>query len=76
MAFLLIAPSLAIGCEWVFGQTTMWMQTHQVCLPTLEEVAQKLWLLADEGTNWPYAYIRMNEAMATHCYPARGTLTP
>ena len=39
----------------------MWMHPH---LPTLEEAAQKLLLLADEGTNWPYAYIRMNDAMA------------
>ena len=64
MAFLLIAPSLAIGCEWVFGLTSVWTHPHKVCLPTLEEVAQKLLLLADEGTNWPYAYVRMNDTMA------------
>ena len=64
VVFLLIVPSLAVGCEWVFRLTTVWMHPHQVCLPTLADVAQKLLLLADEGVDWPYAYIRMNDAMA------------
>ena len=64
MAFLLIAPSLAIRCKWVFGLTAIWMHTCQACLPTLADAAQKLLLLVDEGTNWPYPYIRMNDAMA------------
>ena len=63
MAFILTAPSLAIGCARIFGLTAMWTQ-HQVCLPTLSEVAQKLMLLGNEGTNWPYAYARMNNAVA------------
>ena len=42
----------------------MWEHPCQVCLPTLAEAAQKLMLLADEDTNWPYAYARMNDAMA------------
>ena len=33
-------------------------------LPTLVDVAQKLLLLADEGADWPYAYIRMNDTLA------------
>ena len=64
MVFILIAPSLAVGCEWVFGLMAIWTTPHQVCLPTLADVAQKLILLADEGTNWPYTYARMNDAMA------------
>ena len=64
MAFVLIAPSLAIGCKWVFSLTAMWVHPCQVHLPTLEGVAQKLMLLADEGTNWPYAYTWMNGTMA------------
>ena len=42
----------------------MWMHPCQVCLPTLEEAAHKLLLLADERTNWPYACTRVNNAMA------------
>ena len=64
MAFLLIVPSLAVRCEQVFRLTAMWMHPHQICLPTLVDVVQKLLLLADEGTDWPYAYIRMNNAVA------------
>ena len=49
MAFLLIVPSLAIGCKWVFSLTAMWMHPQQACLPTLGEEAQKLMLLADKA---------------------------
>ena len=69
MAFLLIVPSLAIRCKWVFGLTAMWMHPCQVCLPTLVDVAQKLLLLADKGAYWPYTYIRMNDAIA-HTLPS------
>ena len=64
MVFVLIAPSLAIGCEWVFGLTAMWAHPYQAHLPTLAEVAQKLMLLANKGPNWPYAYAQMNDTMA------------
>ena len=39
------------------------MHPHQAHLPMLADAAQKLLLLADEDSNWPYAYIRMNDAM-------------
>ena len=55
--------SLAVGCEWVFGLTAVWMHPCQVCLPTLADAAPKLLLLVDEGANWPYAYLRMNDTM-------------
>ena len=64
MAFLLMVPSLAIRCEWVFGLTAMLTHPHQVHLPTLADTAQNLLLLVDEGANWPYAYIWMNDAVA------------
>ena len=69
MVFLLIVPSLAIGCKWVFGLTTVWMQP---CLPTLVDVAHKLLLLAGEGANWPYTYIRMNNAVAHALLSSKG----
>ena len=64
MAFLLMVPSLAIGCEQVFRLTAMWMHPHKDHLPMLADAAHKLLLLAGEGTDWPYAYIRMNDVMA------------
>ena len=51
-------------CEWVFGLTAMWMHPHQTHLPMLADAAQKLLQLANEGADWPYAYIRMNDAVA------------
>ena len=64
MALGLIVPSLAIGCQWVFGLTAMWVHPQQTHLHTLGEVAHKLILLANKGPNWPYAYVQMNDAMA------------
>ena len=63
MAFLLIAPNLAVGCEWVFRLTAVWMHLCQAHLPVLVDAAQKLLLLVDEGTDWTYAYTRMNDAV-------------
>ena len=63
MAFLLIAPSLAIGCNRIFSLMAMWAHPHQACLASLVEVAQCLFLLADEGLDWPYAFIQMNDAI-------------
>ena len=64
MVFVIIVPSLAIGCEQIFGLTAMRVHPCQACQPILMEVTQKLMLLADEGTNWPYAYAWMNDAVA------------
>ena len=64
MAFILIAPSLAIGCEWVFSLTTVKTHPCQAHLPTLADAGQKQMLLDDKGPNWPYAYAQMNDAVA------------
>ena len=39
MAFLLITPSLAIGCQMIFGLMEMWAHPHQACLASLVEAA-------------------------------------
>ena len=70
MVFILIAPSLAIGCEWVFSLTAMWVHPHQACLPTLADATWNLMLLANEGPNWQYAYVQMNDAMANVPLPS------
>ena len=74
MAFVLIVPSLAVGCEQVFGLTAMWAHPCQAHLPTQAEAAQKLMLLANKGPNWPYAYAQMNNAMAHAPLPSEGHL--
>ena len=42
----------------------MWKHAHQAHLPMLADAGRMLLLLADEGADWPYAYIRMNDAVA------------
>ena len=63
MAFVLVVPSLTIGCEWIFGLTAMWAHPCQAHLHTLGEVAHKLILLASEGADWPYTFVGMNNTM-------------
>ena len=72
MAVLLIVLSLAVGCEWIFWTDCHVYAPQKVCLPTLVDVDQKLLLLTDEGADWPYAYIRMNDAMAHALLSSKG----
>ena len=64
MAYLLIAPSIAIGCERLFGLTMVWAHPHQAHFPTLPEVDCKLVLLADISEDWPYAFMWLNDTVA------------
>ena len=64
MAFLLVAPTLTIRCEQIFGLTAMWAHPCQVHLHTLEKAAHKLVLLADEGLDLPYAFVQLNYAVS------------
>ena len=64
MAFMLIAPSTDAGCEWVFSLTAMWAHPHQAHLHTLEEAAHKLLLLVDDGLDWPYTFVQMNDTVS------------
>ena len=63
MAFLLIAPSVAVGCKTVFGLLAVWVHPCQTHLVSLAEVAQCLFLLANEGPDCPYTFIQMNYAI-------------
>ena len=63
MAFLLIAPSLAVRCERIFSLMAVLVHPHQTCLASLVEAAQCLVLLANEGPDWPYTFVQMNDAI-------------
>ena len=47
MVFLLVVPSIAVGCEWVFGIVVVWAHPNQAHFKTLEEAAHRLVLLVD-----------------------------
>ena len=73
-AFLLIAPSLAIGCERIFDLMAVWVHPHQTCLASPVEVAQCLVLQANEGPNWLYAFILMNDTILHALLSRKGHL--
>ena len=56
MAFLLIVPAEAIGGEKVFGLVVVWVHPHEACYHSLGEVAHKLTLLINTGSDWAYAF--------------------
>ena len=64
MAFLLIALSLTVRCKRVFHLTAVWAHPHQACFLTLEGVAHKLVLLADDNRDWLYAFLWLNNAIS------------
>ena len=63
MAFLLIAPSLAIRFKRIFGLKAVWVHPHQTHLASLVKVVQCLVLLADKGTDWLYTFIWINNTI-------------
>ena len=63
MAFLLVAPSIAIRYEWIFGFRVVWAPC-QAHFETLKEVAHRLGLLADVSTDWLYTFMQLNNAMS------------
>ena len=64
MTFILVAPSIAIRCEWVFGLMAVWAHSCQAHFKTLEEATHRLVLLADASVDWPYAFVWLNDAMS------------
>ena len=54
---------------------SMWVHPHQVHLVFLAEVAQCLVLLADEGLDWPYAFVHMNDAILHALLSSEGHLS-
>ena len=56
-AFLLIAPSIAMGYERVLGMVVVWVHPCQACSHTLEKAAHKLVLLVNESVDWAYAFV-------------------
>ena len=73
-AFLLIAPSLAIGCERIFGLMAMCAHPCQAYLVSLVEVVQCLVLLAGKGLDWLYAFIQMNDTVSHVSLSSKGHL--
>ena len=63
MAFLIIVPSNNTKGDPVFGLAAVWVHPHQGCLSTLVEAAWKLMLPVDNGPDWPYTFICMNDTV-------------
>ena len=60
MAFLLILPKEGITGERLYGLAMVWVHPYQARVPTIEDMAKKLILLASAGPNWPYAFVQFN----------------
>ena len=63
MAFLMIVPSTDAGGDQVFSLAAVWVHPCYGHISTLKEAAQKLMLLADNGPDWPYAFVCMKDTI-------------
>ena len=61
LAYLLVLPKKATEEEMVIGLAVVWIHPYQACIPTLDEVAQKLTLLTTSHENWAYTFVRFNK---------------
>ena len=63
MVFLPIVPDKTTKGEKVFSLVAVWAHPHQAHQPSLGEVAHKLTLLINTGTNWVYVFAQLNDSM-------------
>ena len=64
VAFLMIVPSTNAGGDQVLSLAAVWVHPCQGHLSTLVEAAKKLMLLADDGPDWPYTFVCMNDTVS------------
>ena len=57
IAFLLILPEEGITGERLYGLAMVWVYPYQARVPTIEDAAKKLILIASAGPNWPSAFV-------------------
>ena len=60
MAFLLVLSKEGVAGERVYGLAVVWAHPCQARVPTIDEAARKLALLASSGSNWPYTFVCFN----------------
>ena len=77
MAFILIPPSLSIGCKLVFSLMAMWMNPCQIHLPTLAETAPNpnivgwwrywlaIYLCQNEQCHGPCTFVQWEATLAS-----------
>ena len=75
MAFLLILPKEGVTGERVYGFAMVWVHPCQARVPTLDEAARRLTLLASSGSNWPYAFMHFNGDTCDVPLPKEGHLS-
>ena len=61
MVFLLIVPSLDMGCKQAFGLVAVWAHPCKACYATLAEAGHKLTLLIDGSADCVYAFIQLDK---------------
>ena len=63
---MMIVPSTDAGGDQVFSLAAVWVHPCYGHISTLKEAAQKLMLLADNGPDWPYAFVCMKDINMSH----------
>ena len=68
VTFLLVSTEEEATGDRMYGLSTVWVNSYQARVPTVEETARELTTLASSGPNWHYALVQLNED--THHAPS------
>ena len=63
MAFLMIVPSTNARGDQLSSLAVVWAHPPQGHFNTLAKAGQKLMLLADNGSHWPYVFVHISNTM-------------
>ena len=60
ITFLLVSTEEEAVGDRTYGLSTVWVNSHQARVPTVEEAVKQLTALVSSGPNWPYALVWLN----------------
>ena len=74
ITFLLVLAKEEVTGDRKYGLSTMWMNTSQSRVPSMEEVVGKLTTCTSSGPNWPYTLVQLHEGNCHVPLPKEGHL--
>ena len=74
IAFLLVSAKEEVTGDRMYGLSTVWVNSYQARVPTVEEAVRELATLFSSGPDWPYALVQLNEDTCHAPLPREGHL--
>ena len=74
IAFFLISVKKEVTGNTKYGLSTIWVNSHQAMVPSMEEAIKELTTWISSGPDWPYALVQLNQNTHHAPLPKEGHL--